>query len=168
MSKSEPQKRTLKYAGFDNLYADIEHLMVTGYRSQGNWNLAQALTHVADWMRYPIDGFPTPPIFLRPVFWLLKVTIGPSMKRKILIEGFSAGIPTAPESVPSADQNTDQEAYDFLRETIQRVNAHQGQFKPSPLFGPMDKELLNTVMLLHAAHHLGYLAPKSDTEPAVV
>lgn len=154
----QPHKRSLKFASFDDMFADIEALLDRGYQSHGNWNLSQTCVHIANWMRYPVDGFPVPPFYLRPVFWLMKVTIGQSMKRKILAEGFKGGMPTAPESVPVADASTDRQAFDYLRETVQRVTSHQDELLPSPLFGPMDMATLKTVTLLHAEHHLGYLS----------
>lgn len=159
MPKNEPQKRALKFANFEQLNDDIEMLLSKGYQANGNWNLAQALTHIANWMRYPLDGFPKPPVFIRPIFWLMKVTIGGRIKRQILAEGFKGGTPTAPQSVPTADEKSDREAFEFLKETIDRVKNHNGDFIPSPLFGPMDKETLLTVTRLHAEHHLGYLEP---------
>lgn len=158
----EPNKRPLKFQSFDDLFAEIDRLIELGYVSQGNWNLAQTCGHLENWMRYPVDGFPVPPIWLRPIFWMMKVTIGQRMKRKILAEGFKGGVPTAPESVPSLDAQSDQQAASQFRETANRVLAHQGNLNPSPLFGPMDLETLKTVTLLHAEHHLGYLVPKDE------
>lgn len=159
MAKREPQKRMLQFANFQQLNDDIEVLLAQGYQANGNWNLAQTLIHVANWMRYPIDGFPKPPIFVQPIFWLMKVTVGGRMKRQILAEGFKGGMPTAAQSVPAADEKSDHEAFVFLQQTIERVRHHDGNLIPSPLFGPMDKGTLLTLTLLHAEHHLGYLAP---------
>lgn len=157
MSKLE--KRSLKFSSFDEMFSEIDRLAGEGYVSRGNWNLAQTCTHIGNWMRYPVDGFPRPPIFLRPVFWLMKITIGQSMKRKILAEGFKPGVPTAPQSVPEADAASDQVAIDELRSTVDRIVNYSGSLHPSPLFGPMDMDTLKTVTLLHAEHHLGFLWP---------
>jgi hypothetical protein len=159
MAKTEPKKRKLKFAGFTEMLNEIESLS-KGYVSNGNWTLGQTCAHIGEWMRYPLDGFPKPPFFIKPFFWIMKVTMGASMKRKIMAEGFSGGMPTAPQSVPEQDAQTDAEAIEALQKTIARVKAHQGEFIPSPLFGPMDKETLLKVTLLHAEHHLGYLEAK--------
>lgn len=159
MVKSEPPKRQLKFKDFDELMSEVESLSDGGYKSNGNWTLAQACGHLADWMRFPIDGFPTPPFFMRPIFWLMKISMGSNMKRDILANGFKGGMPTAPETVPERDEMTDQQGIEMLQKTIDRVKAHDGELLPSPLFGPMDKETLLKVTLLHAEHHLGYLEP---------
>ena len=159
MAKQEPKKRQLKFQNFDEMLADIDHLHQGGYVSHGNWTLGQACGHLADWMRFPIDGFPRPPLPMRVIFWIMKVTVGPGMKRKILAEGFRGGMPTAPETVPDAAGFTDEQGITKLRETIGRVESFDGDLLPSPLFGAMDMETLKKVSLLHADHHLGYLEP---------
>jgi hypothetical protein len=160
MAKPQPKKRELKFDSFDDMFTEIDSLLQNGYTANGKWNLSQALSHIADWARYPIDGFPKPPLIIRPMFWIMKITVGASMKRNILANGFSGGMPTAPESIPTADQHTDAVAAQTLRQTIDRMENHQGEFLPSPLFGRSDKKTLQAITLLHAAHHLGYLEPK--------
>lgn len=159
MLKTESQKRRLKFADFDQLLNEINSLQDRGYRSNGKWTLAQVCGHLADWMRFPVDGFPVPPIYMRPIFFFLKISMGDKMKRDILENGFKDGMPTAPETIPEADEMTDQQGIDVLDKTITRVMAYNGELLPSPLFGPMDKETLIQVTLLHAEHHLGFLEP---------
>lgn len=159
MAKPELQKRKLKFNNFDEMMADVDTLLAKGYHAHGKWNLGQACSHIADWMRFPLDGFPTPPLPIRIMMWTMKKTVGPRMKRKILTEGFKGGMPTAPETVPKPEEITDRQGADKLREVISRVTNYDGDLKPSPLFGPTDKETLIKVSLLHAEHHLGYLEP---------
>jgi hypothetical protein len=154
------KKRTLKFTDFDEMMADVRGLMDQGYVSYGNWTLGQVCSHVADWMRFPLDGFPRAPLPIRAMMWVMKKTVGPGMKRKILADGFKSGMPTAPETVAKPDEMTDQQGAEKLQETIGRLMSYEGELKPSPLFGPMDKETLINVSLLHAEHHLGFLEPK--------
>lgn len=163
MAKPEPNKRTLSFHGFEEMMAEVRLLLEQGYQSNGNWTLAQACGHLADWMRFPMDGFPKPLLPMRMLFWVMKVTIGPGMKRKILAEGFTGGMPTAPETVPEPDAMTDPQAVELLQQTVDRLMAYDGAFLPSPLFGPMDKATVIQVSLLHAEHHLGYLESKPKT-----
>ena len=161
MVKSEPKKRQLKFNDFDEMMAEVRSLMESGYVSNGNWNLAQACGHLSEWMRFPMDGFPVPPLPIKAIMWLMKVTVGPGMRRKILANGFTGGMMTAPETVPAHDAATDQDAIDKLQAVIDRVKSYQGELHPSPLFGPADHDTHVKVSLLHAEHHLGYLEPKS-------
>ncbi|MEM9944297.1 MAG: DUF1569 domain-containing protein [Planctomycetota bacterium] len=159
MPKPEPKKRKLHFETLDAVVAEVEELQNRGYQSHGNWDLAQTAVHLANWLRYPMDGFPVAPIYVRPIFWFMKVTVGPSLKKKILANGFSGGMPTAPESVPEKNQFNDAEGARKLLEIIDRAKNFDGHLHPSPLFGAMEKDVWIKVTLLHSEHHLGYLEP---------
>lgn len=160
MAKTEPRKRQLEFNDLDEVMAEARSLHQVGYLSNGNWSLGQACGHLAEWIRYPMDGFPKPPIFIGAIMWVMKNTIGPGMRKKILSEGFKGGLPTAPETVPKPDELSDQQGIAQLQLVINRAKEFDGELKPSPLFGPMDLDTWRKVNLLHAAHHLGYLEPK--------
>jgi len=160
MAKPEPKKRELSFSSYEDMLAEAQSLLDKGYISHGNWSLAQVCGHLSDWMQFPLDGFPKSPLPMRMIFWVMKKTIGPGMKRKILTNGFKSGIPTAPETVPKPDAMTDQQAVELFRKTVDRRQAYQGELLPSPFFGPLDRETQQRLGLLHAALHLGYLEPK--------
>lgn len=161
MPKPEPKKRQLKFNDFDEMMAEVNMLLEHGYVSQRNWNLSQACGHLSDWIRFPMDGFPVPPLPIKVIMWLMKVTVAPSMARKILANGFSGGMMTAPETVPAPDAATDSEAVKQLQSVVDRAKTFDGELHPSPLFGPTNREKYVKVNLLHAEHHLGYLEPKN-------
>ena len=161
MAKPEPKKRKLKFNDLDAMIAEAESLHASGYTQHGSWSLGQNCFHVAEWARYPMDDFPVAPLPIRALLWMMKVTVGPAMKKKVMAEGFSGGMQTAPQSV-GAEGMSDQEGIDKLKEIAERIKSFSGELKPSPLFGPMDKETHQKVTLLHAEHHLGYLEPKSQ------
>ena len=87
-ARVQKEREETGFADFDALDKEINSLKDGGYISQGNWNLAQTCGHIAVWMRYPLDGFPKPPVIMKPIFWIMKVTVGPSIKRNILANGF--------------------------------------------------------------------------------
>src|SRR5437016_5780144 len=123
---TKPARRQLRFASFDEVVADAENLLAKGYERAGNWDLAQVCGHLAEWLRYPMDGFPRPPLFIRPVFWLVRNTVGKGMGRKILAGGrMKEGMPTAPQSVLAAGGD-DAAAVGKLREMIARWRAHTG------------------------------------------
>ena len=156
----KPNKRILKFDDLNAMLDEVQSLLDKGYIREGQWTLGQATSHVADWMRYPVDGFPVAPIPIRMLLWLMKVTIGPGLKRKIFDEGFSSGMQTAPQSVADPTTMTDEQGVEKLKETVARITSYQGVLLPSPLFGPMDMDTLVKVTLLHAEHHFGFLFPK--------
>ena len=159
----QSNRRDLKFDNFDDVKAEMQRLLSQGYTKHGNWNLAQTCMHLHDWMRYPMDGFPKPPFFMRILFFLFKIT-GASrrMAKNILENGFKPGTPTAPDTVHTAAGKSDEEAVATLKETIDRFRSHNGAFHDSPLFGSVDKPTAEKVQLLHCAHHLGFLEPKNE------
>jgi hypothetical protein len=155
------ERRALTFATLDDVVRDAETLLAKGYDKAGKWDLAQACSHLAEWMRFPIDGFPRLPLLLRPVFWLMRATVGKKIGRKILAEGFSAGGRTMPQTVaqPGGDAVV---AVAKLKEVAERFKAHTGPIHPSPLFGAMNKDEALQLQLKHCEHHLNFLLPKGS------
>ena len=158
--KPNLNKRQLKFQDFDDVMAEVQRLLEHGYVSHGNWNLAQTLVHLHDWMRFPLDGFPIPPLPIRGMLWLMSKTVAPGMLKKIFTNGFSDGTPTMQSTVPPPDVMSAEAAAKQYQETIDRLKSHQGKMHRSPLFGPMDRQKVEQLNLLHAEHHLGFLEPK--------
>lgn len=154
---------TRRQLRFDTLAAavrDAETLLANGYDKTGNWTLAQCCGHVANWLSYPLDGFPKIPLFLQPVMWLMRKTVGrPKYEQYVREQSFPAGKPTIPQSVPTATDE-DAAAVAKLRAAVERYEAHTGTLHPSPLFGPLTKDEARKIQLVHAAHHLSFLVPK--------
>ena len=161
---SPSTQRILVFKSLDEIVGDAERLLNQGYRSTGNWNLAQVCGHCGNWMSYPMDGFPRPFFLIGMVLWLMKVTIGKRQLRKILSSGkMASGQPTMPASVPTPDAASDQAAVAKLGETIAKFKKHDQPWHPSPLFGDMDTETLTQLQLIHVAHHFSFLLP-ADSE----
>src|SRR4051812_20851462 len=113
------ERRKLNFASLDDVVRDAETLLAKGYDRAGNWDLAQVCNHLAEWLRFPIDGFPKMPVFLRPVFWLFRKTVGKAKRLKYAAEGMPSGKPTMPQTVftPGGDAGA---AVAKLRETAER------------------------------------------------
>jgi len=150
-------RRKLTFSALTEVVAEADSLFTRGYDRAGNWDLAQVCGHLADWMRFPMDGFPKVPLLLRPVFGLVRVTIGKKVRNKIIAEGFSAGGRTMPQTVPPP--GNDAAAVAKLKEVAERFQAHAGPIHPSPLFGAMDKDEALRLQLRHCEHHLSFLVP---------
>lgn len=158
------ERRRLSFRDLDEVVRDAEALLAGGYRRVGRWDLSQVCGHLADWLTYPVDGFPTPPLALRPLMFLMRNTIAPRMLRKTLAKGeMPAGAPTLPASVP-APGGDESEAVARLRRAVERFRAHEGEYLPSPLFGPVSRDEANRIHLIHCAHHLGFLIPEARGE----
>ena len=154
-------RRELRFTDLDDVVRDAEMLLSKGYEKAGNWDLAQVCKHLSEWMRFPVEGFPKMPLPLRPLFWIARKTVGRKKLLEYITTGkFPAGKPTMPQTVqqPGGDAK---EAIGALRTSVERLKAFNGTIVPSPLFGAMTKDEAVRMQLVHAAHHLSFLLPKS-------
>jgi hypothetical protein len=156
---TKPERRKPTFASLDDVVRDTENLLAKGYDRAGNWDLAQVCSHLAEWMRFPVDGFPRVPLLLRPMFWLMRATVGKKMRAKVLAGGFDAGGQTMPQTVFASGGDAPA-AVAKLKEVAERFKAHAGPICPSPLFGAMTKDEALQLQLKHCEHHLSFLIPK--------
>jgi hypothetical protein len=155
------QRRQLRFEDLDEVVRDVEQLQTKGYTKAGNWDLAQVCDHLTDWMRYPVDGYPRSGCIIGTVLWLIKLTKGKKIVRSILSSGtMRAGGHTMPDTV-HAPGGEESQAVERLRQTAQRFKAHGGDFRPSPLFGFLTRDEATKLQLIHCAHHLSFLIPKT-------
>jgi hypothetical protein len=156
---TRPERRKLTFATLDDVVRDAERLLAKGYDRAGNWDLAQVCLHLAEWLRFPVEGFPKVPLLLRPPLWVVRMALGPKLKAKVLANGFNAGTRTVPQTVfkPGDDATA---AIAKLKAAAEQLKAHAGPVHPSPLFGNMTKEEALRLQLKHCEHHLGFLVPR--------
>jgi hypothetical protein len=161
---TESPRRDLKFADLAEAVRDAQALRAGGYVQAGRWDLAQVCGHLADWLSFPLDGFPRPPAAVRLLLWLLRHTIGRRELRRTLAEGrMPAGRQTIQETVPPPGGD-EAAAVERFAQTAGRFEAHTGPLHPSPLFGELSREQWRQLQLIHCAHHLGFLR---GTSPAV-
>jgi hypothetical protein len=157
----QPSRRELTFRDFDAVVRDAESLAAGGYEKAGSWDLAQVCGHLAEWMRFPLDGFPKPALPVRLMLWLMRHTVGPRMLRRTLAaRSMPSGWRTLRETVPPPGGD-EAAAVERLRQVVARFQAHAGRYHPSPLFGDLDRGAWAELQLVHCAHHLGFLTPKS-------
>jgi hypothetical protein len=152
-------RRKLTFGTLDEVSRDAENLFAVGYDKAGNWDLSQVCGHIADWMTFPIAGFPKAPLPIRMMLGMVRVTLGKGMFRKYLTNGMPAGKPTMPQSVHQPGD--EKAAVARLKEAVERMKAHTGPIHPSPLFGKMTKSEAVQLQMVHCAHHLSFLVPKT-------
>ena len=155
------ERRPLKFDDLDQVIEELNRLLTGGYRQNGNWDLAQTSAHLDDWMRYTLDGYPKAPAPIRLAIWLMKVTSGRRQFENVIKSGFKDKLPTMPVTVHKAGGKTDQEAVEQLTATIKRLKESDGPIVDSPLYGPLTYDEAVQLHLVHCAHHLRLLEPKS-------
>jgi len=154
------ERRRLTLPNLDAVLADIENLRSKGYDRVGNWNLAQVCGHMAEWIRFPMDGFPKAGCAMGAVLGLMRMTIGAHLRKKILRTGkLPANGPTLKETVPPSDLD-EATAVQRLTAEIERFKPYTGDLHPSPLLGRMDKQTWERIQVVHCAHHLSFLIPR--------
>jgi hypothetical protein len=157
---ADVRRRTLEFRDLGEAVRDAEALLAGGYDRAGQWDLAQVCGHLAEWLRFPVDGFPRPPLPIRVLLWAMRTTVGPRELRKVLAtKAMRSGGPTMPETVPAAGSD-EAAAVAKLRAAVERFRDHPGTYHPSPLYGALDRETATRLQLVHCAHHLSFLVPK--------
>jgi hypothetical protein len=153
-------RNELRFNDLQEILDDLDRLAQSGAVGTKNWDLSQICEHLADWMTFPMDGFPKSPLVVSLIVGLLRVTRGRALLRKMISEQrMPYNQPTIPQTVhkPAADSLPSVER---LRKAIHRLQEHQGFIHPSPLFGAMTYDELVALQLAHCAHHLSLLTPK--------
>lgn len=149
------KQRQLEFKTFADVLAELDRLRQGNSTPLGQWDLAQACNHLAFFIEGSLDGhaFKTP--------WIFKVLFGRLVLRRILkTRRMKSGVPTPQEPLPQpgADEAA---AVERLGRAIARLEAHQGELHDSPFFGHLTPQQWRDLHLIHCAHHLGMLMPKS-------
>ena len=154
------ERRILKFDSLDAAAADAEGLLANGYEKAGNWDLGQVAGHLTNWLTYPVGGFPKAPLPVRMMLGAVRATLGRKMFESYLAKGMPAGKPTMTESVPPPGGDP-AGAVARLKTAAARWRTHNGDVLPSPLFGKLTREEALKLQLVHCAHHLSFLVPKT-------
>ncbi|MBL9124554.1 MAG: DUF1569 domain-containing protein [Planctomycetaceae bacterium] len=149
----DSRRRTLRFASFDELAAELDRLAASPVRQLGNWTLGQICRHLAVSFNSSIDGY----AFRAP--WLVR-TLGPLLKgrylRKPMPSGFKLPQYAQKSLLPPAVD--DAEGVNELRGAIAR-QMRESHRAPSPIFGAMTRDEWTQLHLRHAELHLSFVEP---------
>lgn len=152
MMNTTTKQRELSFDTYADVIVEIELLETVDYEKLANWNLGQICHHLSYYQKGALDGFG----FDLP--WLVKYFIGKPMKRKTFKTGrMKAGGQTLKQSVAN-DSIDDAAAIHECKEQLRLLESAE-TLQPSPLYGEMTIEEWKRLLLIHAAHHLGFLVP---------
>ena len=150
VSAETASRRTgLRFASIDAVKADVDSLR-RGYSRAGNWSLPQICWHLRSATELLLHA-PTSPatpeqVGNRPIL------------DQLLATGVFPGALSAPEflhpPVNCGDNNMDP-----LFATLDRLVAFDQPVGVHRRFGPLPKDVLVRLVLIHCAHHLSFLTP---------
>jgi hypothetical protein len=148
-------QRPLNFKQFDEAVAEVDRLHSGGYSRAGTWDLAQTLDHLTYFIAGSLDGHPY------RVPWLMRFLFGRYVLRRILkTRRMGAGNPTPQRPLPQlgGDEAT---AIARFKQVVERLRTHTGEMHASPFFGHLTPDQWRELHLIHCAHHLGFLTPKT-------
>lgn len=154
-TKHVKDRRMLHFASIEESLRDAEMLVAAEREGRlvamGNWTLGQALGHVAGWIGYALDGYPSD---LRPA-WYMKI-VAKLFKRR-LMRGLPAGmrLPGVEGGTKSIESLSAQEGLARLKGAWERL----GKTAPTienPLLGPLGHDEWIAMNLRHAELHQGF------------
>ncbi len=152
-------RRQLRFESAAELDRDIASLLEAerngALRRTGNWELGQALGHIAAWASYPYEGYlpeMRPPWFVR--------MIGRLMKKRMLSGDMPAGfrIPKVEGGTWAIERMSSDEGAERCRVAFERLERETPAI-PNPIFGPLTHDEWKRMNLGHAALHLSFFHP---------
>jgi hypothetical protein len=150
-------RRKLRFETPDQMWKDIDAIVASEragtLRRTGNWTVGQVFGHLATFINFPYDGYPSRPPFI------VKLILG-MMKKKFIHGELPAG-----KSIPGVEGGTwgiepisADEGLSKLRAAWDRLQAKPPSV-PNPIFGPLSHEEWIQLHLRHAELHLSFLHP---------
>ena len=149
--------RRLRFDTIDAAIEEIDRLHGCGCACLGTWDLAKTCDHLTATMRMSLDGFPPD---TRPV-WPLRL-FGPTLvKWTVLGLGrMPRGVPLPHPALDTSDPRAEQTAISHCVATLREVRDAK-EFHRNPVMGSLSPDQWRRFHLIHAAHHLGLLIPRS-------
>jgi hypothetical protein len=150
------ERRTLTFARLDQVMPDVDRLF-EGHKTVGQWSLGMICNHLGTALQSSVEGFPG------RAPWLVRKTIAPFVKRKILRTGqMTEGIkvPEAFLPKPGLDARAEAEA---LLVALRFYAARTGPLAEHPFFGRISRDEWTRLHCIHCAHHLSFVHPVSTS-----
>ncbi len=152
--------RKLNFESGDEVIAEIDRLRRSGYEATGKWNLTQICQHLTKTIRLGLEGARV------RMPWLIRKTLGAWIFGRILRTGRFLSNVSAPDILkPEVPRGPDDPALiEECKSWIARARDFEGPMPPHPLVDGLTVEKWQRLMWIHAAHHLGFLVPLSDSD----
>lgn len=155
--------RKLSFQRSDEILAEVDLLLESGYERTGTWSLGQICRHLTGVLIGSVEGFPSfsgsggqpsgdDPDRAR------RVALG---RRLILDRGeMPKGVRLPDEFAPKPEVDDRAEA-EALRGAWRAYHQQAGPLADHPLLGPLTSDEWMRFHCVHSAHHLGFLSPRT-------
>lgn len=152
------KRRNLDFHSADDAITEIQRLRESGYERAGNWNLTQICQQLTATLKGGMNGFG----FRIP--WILRATVSKwAFRHALKTRKLDSGYPTFKSLKPSQEDGADDDdVIDECIASIRRSADFAGLVHDHPLLNDISLEDWLQFMWIHAAHHLGFLIPKTD------
>lgn len=154
---AKAEHRALRFNTINEVLAEIDRIAAAEragkLRSSGNWSAGQTFGHLAAWINYAYEGYPTKPP------WIIKLILK-FQKNKFMRGPLPRGvrIPGSPDGTYGVEPLSTQEGHDRVVRALNRLKAAPPA-GPNVIFGPLSHQEWMTMHQRHAELHLGYLHP---------
>jgi hypothetical protein len=155
MVEATLHRRRLDFHDWPEVLADVDALRRSGYDRAGNWDLSQILEHVGEGLQTAVRGNE------HQGPWIVRKLIGPILLKRILsTRRMKSGIKVPDWWLPGPSHD-ESAAVDQFRADIAAFEALTTRPHPHPFLGALTKAQWHDLVLIHAAHHLSFLAPRA-------
>ena len=150
------KRRDLKLLSLDNIREELQRLTAGPVETTGTWTYYQILTHC----RYPFIATWNGPLAEGHSPEAAKL----EMLAKLVERGFMRpDLPIIlPESAVEGLIGDAREAESLLREAMDQFESYEGPISLHPFFGKLNKAEWTKFLVVHTAHHLGYVKLKES------
>jgi hypothetical protein len=151
-------RRNLCFGSIDEAIAEIDRIVEAEkagtLRATGNWSAGQVFNHIATWLNFSWDGFPSsvsPPWFVCVILRM--------MRKRYIYKPTGAGvkIPGLPGGTLGTEPVGTEEGAHRLKAALMRLKKGEPATFHSPAFGPMSEEERTQFQLRHCELHMGFL-----------
>lgn len=150
-------RRKLRFDTPEQMWADVQRIAAAEragtLRRSGNWTPGQIFGHLATFINFAYDGYPSKPPFF------VKALLRP-FRTRFIRQGLPPG-----KSIPGVEGGTWGSEPLALDAGIAKLDSAWKRLKaaaptaPNPIFGPMTHEEWQQMHLRHAELHLSFLHP---------
>ena len=153
---ADTERRELSFANMDEVRAEIRQLAGGEVRTVGNWSFSEIVRHLAI-TNEMVNGKLTPP----KLPWYMRLAM-PFLRKSILSNPVAPGFKLPTSQMQSFFWPSD--VID-VQEAVARFDVSADVYKTQgppcthPIFGPGQPEVIDGMLLSHAAMHLSFVHP---------